>query len=190
VYLCNPKVIGGSFDNPLGDGQSFQYAMYYVATSDGITNNIGVAFSQDGINWKKYPQPVIRTSSENGYGVGQPAVYNSDHRAAISMFYEDSNPITHHVAATSNDGVHFTVQGALTTIGLDPDCPEGSWGDMAYDLKTGYWYAAFNRPLRAPSTTGDVLERGQLGIELYRIPDSALLEDPLHGNNSARLTRI
>jgi hypothetical protein len=41
VFLCNPKVIGGSFDNPLGDGQSFQYAMYYVATSDGITNNIG-----------------------------------------------------------------------------------------------------------------------------------------------------
>ena len=175
VYLCNPKVIGGSFDNPLGDGQSFQYAMYYVATSDGITNNIGVAFSQDGVNWKKYPQPVIRTSSASGYGVGQPAVYNSDHKAAISMFYEDSNPIIHHVAATSNDGVHFTVQGALTTIGLDPDCPEASWGDMAYDFKTGYWYAAFNRPLRAPSTTGDVLERGQLGIELYRIPDSALL---------------
>jgi hypothetical protein len=173
-YLCNPKVIGGSFDNPLGDGQSFQYAMYYVAT-DGITNNIGVAFSQDGINWKKYPQPIIRSSSENSYGVGQPAVYNSDHKAAISMFYEDSNPITHHVAATSNDGVHFTVQGALTTIGLDPDSPEASWGDMAYDFKTGYWYAAFNRPLRAPSTTGNVLERGQLGIELYRIPDSALL---------------
>jgi hypothetical protein len=53
------------------------------------------------------------------------------------MFYEDSNPTTHHVAATSNDGVHFTVQGALTTIGLDPDSPEASWGDMAYDLKTG-----------------------------------------------------
>ena len=101
VYLCNPKVIGGSFDNPLGDGQSFQYAMYYVATSDGITNNIGVAFSQDGVNWKKYPEPVIRTSSASGYGVGQPAVYNSDHKAAISMFYEDSNPIIHHVAATS-----------------------------------------------------------------------------------------
>jgi hypothetical protein len=175
VYLCNPKVIGGSFNNPLGDGQSFQYAMYYVATSDGTTNNIGVAFSQDGINWKKYPQPVIQTSSKNTYGVGQPAVYNSDHKAAISMFYEDDNPVTHHVAATSNDGVHFTVQGALTTIGLDPDNPEASWGDMAYDFKTGYWYAAFNRSLRDPSTTGDILERGQLGIELYRIPDSALL---------------
>ncbi len=87
MYLCNPKVIGGSFDNPLGDGQSFQYAMYYAATSDGSTNNIGVAFSKDGINWKKYPQPVIWASSASGYGVGQPAVYNSDHKAAISLFY-------------------------------------------------------------------------------------------------------
>jgi hypothetical protein len=46
---------------------------------------------------------------------------------------------------------------------------------MAYDSKTGYWYAAFNRPLRPRSTTGDILERGQLGIELYKIPNDALL---------------
>jgi hypothetical protein len=175
VYSCNPKVIGGSFDNPLGDGQSFQYAMYYVATSDGSSNNIGVAFSQDGIHWQKYPQPVIRTSTPIGYGVGQPALYNSDHKAAITMFYEDYSPVVHHVAATSNDGVHFTVQGTLTTIGLDPDSPEANWGDMAYDSKTGYWYAAFNRPLRALSTTGNIREQGQIGVELYRIPDSALL---------------
>jgi len=177
VYLCNPKVIGGSFDNPLGDGQSFQYALYYVATADGAgtNNNIGVAFSNDGIHWKKYPQPVIRKSSDIGYGVGQPAVYNSDHKAAISMFYEDSNPISHHFYATSNDGVHFTVQGELTTNGLDPDSPQPNWGDMAYDSETGYWYAVFNRPWRALSTIGGVREEGQLGIELYRIPDSALL---------------
>jgi hypothetical protein len=175
VYLCNPKVIGGSFDNPLGDGQSFQYAMYYVATSDGATNDIGVAFSHDGISWKKYPEPVIRKTSASGYGVGQPSVYNRDHKAAISMFYEDSNPVTHHVVATSNDGVHFTLQGELTTNGLDPDSPQPSWGDMAYDSETGYWYAAFNRPLRPRSTTGDILEQGQLGVELYRIPDSAIL---------------
>jgi hypothetical protein len=175
VFLCNPKVIGGSFDNPLGDGQSFQYAMYYVATSDGITNNIGVAFSHDGINWKKYPEPVIRKSSASGYGVGQPAVYNSDHKAAISMFYEDSNPITHHVAATSNDGVHFTVQGTLTTIGLNPDNPEPTWGDMAYDPTSGYWYAIYNSPIRDPTTTGGEAERGSYGVTLYKIPNDSLL---------------
>jgi hypothetical protein len=175
VYLCNPKVIGGSFDNPLGDGQSFQYAMYYVGTSDGNTNNIGVAFSQDGITWKKYPQPVIRTASRNGYGVGQPAVYNSDHKAAISMFYEDSNPTCHHVAATSNDGVHFTVQGTLTTNGLNPDNPEPTWGDMAYDPTSGYWYAVYNSPIRDPTTTGGEAERGSYGVTLYKIPNDSLL---------------
>jgi hypothetical protein len=175
LYTCNPKVIEGAFDNPLGDGESFEYAMYYVGISDGPTNDIGVAFSKDGAHWKKYPQPVIRATSSAGYGVGQPALYNVDHKSAIRMFYEDSTPFTHHVAAISTDGVHFTVQGTLTTLGLDPNCPNPTWGDMAYDPTTGYWYAAFNLMLRAPSTTGGVTERGQFGVELYRIPDAALL---------------
>ena len=61
AFTCNPKVIGGIFQNPLGDGQNYSYAMYYVATEwlSGDSNNIGVAFSNDGIVWKKYPQPVI-----------------------------------------------------------------------------------------------------------------------------------
>jgi hypothetical protein len=175
VFTCNPKVIGGTFNNPLGDGQTYTYALYYVATNDGETNNIGVAFSNDGITWKKYPQPVIRTTSPTGYGVGQPALYNTDQKSAITMFYEDSIPTTHHVAATSTDGVHFTVQGTLTANGLDPDYAEPGWGDMAYDASTGYWYAIFNRPFRDPSTTGGVTERGQLGVELYKIPKDALL---------------
>jgi hypothetical protein len=175
VFTCNPKVIEGTFNNPLGDGQIYTYALYYVGTDDGVTNNIGVAFSKDGITWEKYSQPVIRTTSPTGYGVGQPAVYNTDHKAGITMFYEDSNPTVHHVAATSTDGVHFTSQGTLTVNGLDPDCSEATWGDMAYDTKAGYWYAVFNRPLRDPSTTGGVTERGQLGVELYKIPNNSLL---------------
>ena len=177
VYTCNPKVIEGGFVNPVGDGKTYQYAMYYVATADqnGNENSIGVAFSNDGITWKKYPQPVIQPTSAGGYGVGQPAVYNSDGKAGIWMFYEDNVPTLHHVAAISTDGLHFTVQGTLTTAGIDPDSLAGGWGDMAYDSESGDWYAAFNRPWRDPSTTGDVIERGQLGVELYRIPAGSLL---------------
>jgi hypothetical protein len=91
------------------------------------------------------------------------------------MFYEDSNPTEHHIAAVSTDGVHFTVQGTLTSNGLDPDDPQATWGDMSYDSKAGVWYAVFNRPLRPASTTGGVVERGQYGIELYKIPQDALL---------------
>ena len=177
VYVCNPKVIGGIFVNPLGDGQTYAYAMYYVATADGVTNNIGVAFSKDGISWKKYPQPVIRTThSAPAYGVGQPAAYNSDQHAAISLFYEDNDfPTVQHFAATSTDGVHFTLQGRLTMNGLNPDDPEPYWGDMAYDPTSNYWYALYGSPIRAPATTGGVAEQGSYGTVLYKIPNDSLL---------------
>jgi hypothetical protein len=176
VYTCNPKVIGGVFEDPLGDGQTYSYAMYYVATaSQGGNNSIGVAFSKDGILWKKYPHPIIPSTVQNGYGVGQPAIYNADHKSAISMFYEDSYPTVHHVAATSTDGLHFHIQGTITSNGLDSDNPGALWGDMAYDSKTSEWYSVFNRPFRPPSTTGSIPEYGQYGIELYKIPQGALL---------------
>jgi hypothetical protein len=174
-YTCNPKVIGGLFENPLGDGHTYNYAMYYVGLGNEGNNSIGVAFSSDGILWKKYPEPVIHSASPAGYGAGQPAVYNADHKAAISMFYEDTNPSVHYVAAVSTDGVHFTVQGTLTSNGLDPDDPQAGWGDMSYDSKADEWYAVFNRPVRPRSTTGGVVERGQYGIELYKISQSSLL---------------
>jgi len=177
AFTCNPKVIGGVFEGPLGDGQTYSFAMYYVATAqgDGTNNRIGVAFSNDGILWKKYPQPVIQSTSQTGYGVGQPALYNADHKSAITMFYEDNYPTVHYVAAVSTDGLHFKVHGTLTSNGLDQDDPEASWGDMTFDVKAGEWYAVFNRPTRPPSATGGVLERGQYGIELYKIPQDALL---------------
>jgi hypothetical protein len=177
AYTCNPKVVKGSFHNPLGDGQTYGYAMYYVGTANinGIINSIGVAFSNDGISWKKYPNPVVASTSQIGYGVGQPSPYNADQGSAITLFYEDDTPYAHHVAAVSSDGIHFTVQGPLTLNGLDADDPHASWGDIAYDSKAGEWYAVFNRPYRPPSTTGGVPEYAQDGIELYRIPQHSIL---------------
>jgi hypothetical protein len=175
VYTCNPKVVKGAFTNPLGNGEDFSYAMYYVATAapQGDDNCIGVAFSNDGLDWKKYPRPIILPETTQGYGVGQPAVYNTDQHAAIRMFYEDYSFGLRHVEATSVDGVHFVTVGTLTTNGLDAETQ--TWGDMAYDPQTGYWYAGFNTPDRDPSTTGGVLEQGQYGIKLYRILDASLL---------------
>ena len=179
AYTCNPKVIRGSFANPLGNGETYSYALYYVATDlpVGTHNRIGVAFSNNGTDWKKYPQPVISPAGVVGYGTGQPSLYNDDHQSAIRMFYEDDEGPTpiYHVEAISKDGVHFQVVGTLTTIGLDPTHPHPSWGDMSYDPVTGYWYAAFNLLNRISSATGGVQERGQYGIQVYRIPDASLL---------------
>jgi hypothetical protein len=177
AYTCNPRVIEGSFENPFGDGGSYQYAMYYVGTANmaGVGNSIGVAFSHDGVSWRKYPKPVIQTQYLNGYGNGQPVAYNTNQKSAITLFYEDSDPVVRHLGATSTDGIHFTVQGTVTTKGLDPTYPYATWGDMAYDPKTSSWYALFNCALRSASTTGEIPEWGQYGVELYRIPADKVL---------------
>jgi hypothetical protein len=175
-FTCNPRVVEGSFTNPLGDGQNYTYEMFYVATQQptGENNSIGAAFSNDGINWNKYPTAVIRSTSSTGYGVGQPAVYNEDQKSAITMYYEDTTPYIHHVKATSTDGLHFTVVGVVTTNGFNPiSLP--SWGDLGYDPSTRYWYAAYNYASRDASTTGGINEAGQYAVALYRIPSTSLL---------------
>lgn len=177
VFTCNPRVVRGSFVNPLGDGATYTYAMYYVATNvpQGTFNNIGVAFSNDGIQWSKYKDPVILSGPGSGYGVGQPVVYNVDSRSNLVLFYEDSTAGVEHLKTTTTDGVHFTVQGTLTRKGLEPNHPAPSWGDIGYDPVTKYWYAVFNLGVRDHATTGGKAEIGQYGIEMYRIPDASLL---------------
>ena len=46
---------------------------------------------------------------------------------------------------------------------------------MVYDSQAQRWYALFAPPLWPMSTTGGVQERGQYGIELYKIPQDSLL---------------
>lgn len=175
-FTCNPRVVRGRFVNPLGDNQTYSYAMFYVGSLSGLANSIGEAFSNDGLVWKKVPVPVIASTSADAYGVGQPAVLNVDGGSHLVLLYEDFTPNTHHVRAESLDGVHFTVTGQITQAGLDPANAFPSWGDAGYDPKTQSWYAIFNQGIRDQSTTGGVQERGQYGIQLYRIPDSALLD--------------
>jgi hypothetical protein len=177
VYTCNPQVVEGVFDNPVGDGQTYTYAMYYVGTAHpGNINSIGVAFSNDGIRWKKYPDPVILPNTNINYGVGQPVPYNTDHKSAITLFYEDANtpcPNCSHIETTSSDGIHFAVVGTLTTNGLPPNL---GWSNIAYDDAQGYWYAAFSDVTSRPqSATGGVKELGGVGLTLFRIPASSLL---------------
>jgi len=177
VFTCNPRIMRGTFVDPLGDGQTYTYALYYVATASGagLANNIGVAFSNDGIHFKKYPQPVIVSNTPNFYGVGQPSLYNVDGKSHLLMFYEVLEGPAYHVEAESNDGVHFTTVGPLTQRGIDPNNANPTWGDIAYDPVTRYWYAAFNLPVRDPHTTADTQESGQYGIQIYRIPGDSLL---------------
>jgi hypothetical protein len=103
---------------------------------------------------------------------------NSDQKQAVTLFYEDddpSRPPNHHILANSIDGVHFVTQGVLTINGLDPNNPSAGWGDIAYDPVGKSWYATYNLASRDRSTTGNVQELGSFGMQLYRIPQDALL---------------
>lgn len=171
LYTCNAAVVQGVFRNPLGDGVTYGYAMYYVGTNTppGVNNQIGVAFSTDGIGWRKYPAPIVVPNFSGSYGVGEPAPYNADGGSGIWLFYENDGA---HVLATSTDGVHFGTAGTLTTAGLRPG--DVTWGDIAYDSAAGLWYAVFDNPVRDPASTGGVVERGQYGSTLYRISTAGL----------------
>jgi hypothetical protein len=177
AFTCNPKAVQGKFSDPLGDGQTYTYALYYVGTADvgGKANGIGVAFSDDGIRWKKYPSPVIPTDNLNGYGEAQPVPYNSDGRQAITLFYEDDSPEDVHREAVSSDGVHFKFGSLLTTNGLNLVSDHPTWADMAFNTADGYWYALYNLASRATATTGGIMESGQYGFQLYKIPKDDLL---------------
>ena len=178
-YVCNPHVVLGTFTNPLNDGVTYTYALYYVGTveTENTHNDIGVAFSNDGIHWRKYPSPVIPAHVSFGSGPAQPTAFNADGKQAITVFYEDDAPPlgpNHHVKATSPDGVHFTDVGPLTTKGLTIKTDLASWGDMVLH-SDGYWYATFTLPRRGINTTGGMRELTSGGIELYRIPKDDLL---------------
>lgn len=190
TYTCNPDVIEGTFVNPLGDGVTYTYAMYYVGFGSAPTadNQIGVAFSSDGDSWTKYPGPVI-TSPYSGvyYGAAQPNV--SYVGGVLTMVYEYQEGPNQHIEATSTDGVHFTVVGTVTASGLRRarlswvgHSPRvggtfaplftSTWGGAAYDTSDGKWYVAVNDdPFRPVSTTGGVQERGQSGVTLYSTTD-------------------
>lgn len=170
LYTCNPSnAVRGSFSNVLGDGVTYTWAIYYVGTTSGSDNQIGAAFSTDGLNWHKYASPVIpwTQTGHSWYGYGQPSV--QDVGGTVTMMYEESSPGTIHHEATSTDGVHFTDVGVLSTTGL-PGAFQ-TWGSAAYDPQDGRWYAAFNDGWRPPGTTGGTQENGDYGFTLYATTD-------------------
>lgn len=172
AYTCNPSVVEGSFVNPLGDGVTYTYAMYYVGTASGADNSIGVAFSLDGATWHKSPGPVIQfaDTGHGYYGYAQP---NATVIAGqVELLYEDSDAgSTTHWLATSPDGAHFAPATPVAAAGLPSPTP--NWGGISYDPLDGRWYALFNHGLRPISTTGGVQERGDGGVTLYATADLA-----------------
>jgi hypothetical protein len=184
-YICDPSVIQGSFLNP-DDNATYSYAMYYTATDrgpnssfsggplDGTNNRIGIAYSNDGVNWTRYSNnPVIFPAvfPTDNYGAGQSAVYSENGVSNLRVFYQDNSV---NGASTINqrrtsDARNFGAVTPITRTGLAPDGsspPTGGNMDIAFDSQNRYWYMIhpiFGR-------TGDREAYGQV---LARMPEAA-----------------
>ena len=84
------------------------YKLYYSGWSDNWGNwHIGLAISTDGLNWTKYPDPVLLGTSGWEYQVASATVIKYDN--TYYMFYTGRNlPHLSIGLATSSDGVNWT----------------------------------------------------------------------------------
>ncbi|GEM_PF-4371165 len=138
---CEPIVVRGIFQPP-GMGETYSMAMYFIGNNNPVDgdNHIGVAFSNDGTRWTKYPNnPVIYPMVLSGdYGAGCPNVRNDNGRAGITMWYVDVSQALNSYPffngefrfmpgpaigpslfeVKSNDGVTFSDPKRLSTRGL------------------------------------------------------------------------
>lgn len=134
-HVCDPSVIKGNFTC---NGTAYTYAMYYTATYDNLTfgcdNNIGVAFSNNGINWVKYGSPVVSPAgnAKQQYGAGMQTVYNQN--GTIIMVYYDTT-LGGNYMVTSSDGIHFSGRTRLN----QPSASE-IIGDIAYSPSDSRWF--------------------------------------------------
>jgi hypothetical protein len=160
LHTCDPSVLRGNWEH---EGIRYTYAMYYTGTDDpanhGSTNGVGVAYSNDGITWVKFPQPIFRDppTSPRSYGIGQQGLFKADGQMAVYAFINRVTPAgsvwsLYH----SPDGRRFEQPiGVVTKNGLVT--PEILQADFAYDQATSYVYMATDR--------GGTLQ----AIDVYRI---------------------
>lgn len=150
VHTCDPNVVKGSFSY---GGSTYTWAMYYAghANSSVVYTQIGVAFSNDGINWVKHPNPVVAPAGPPDviYGAGVPSFYRFQGSAAAGYlaWWDSTWPGgPRNVFALTADGINF---GARQ---LFPTSIQGIIGDIAYNPADGLWYATST----TQSTTYDV----------------------------------
>ncbi|MDS0849239.1 hypothetical protein [Burkholderia cenocepacia] len=148
VFVCDPSVIMGDFTYPDGSGVHYSYLMYYTGTDNstngGIDNGVGVAYSNDGVTWRKWPFPILRTSSTE-YGIGEQSAISADGKSAVWLFVLqklDSSPQHYHLYY-STDGVHLQYKFQVSESGVIGNFITEA--DFAFDYNGGNVYMVTNR---------------------------------------------
>ncbi len=156
-HICDPSVIKGEF---VFDSITYSYALYFTANlaDGGGDNRGGVAFSNDGIYWTVFRDPVIHPNNEVECPGGYPECeYGAG--AGTSAWGPESGKIIHlHNDSTaiqdwewriryreSSDGMLF-----LPTLSLDTLMSEasendvGSSPDIAFNPINHHWYGVIH----------------------------------------------
>jgi hypothetical protein len=177
-FTCNATVIKA----PLSyGGTAYSYVMYYVGTAvvGGTDNQVGAAFSSDGITWVRAGIVVPFTDTGHGYyGVAQPSAYWDGSQVVLSWEMADQNANSHWQAAAA-DGVTFGAARQISDAGLVSPTPQymayanhvPSWGSIAYDKTNGRWYTVIDDGWRPASTTAGTAVTGDWGMTLMATSD-------------------
>lgn len=105
-HACDPSVIGGEF---FYDGKKYSLALFYTSWVDSNgTNAIGVAFSNDGLNWKSHPEPiVVRHGTTPGYGAGMSGLSYDPASGKLLHAYLDSTLTPYLRLNESSNGIQW-----------------------------------------------------------------------------------
>ena len=103
--VYNPAVIvaGGVF-----------HMLYRAESGDGCTGRIGLAHSNDGVNFTRHPRPVIEPEYDfEAVGCEDPRITREGNTFYLTYVGRDRNGVFHVCLATSSDLVCWEKQGVL-----------------------------------------------------------------------------
>lgn len=128
--VCDPTVIHGVWTY---GGVTYTYAMYYTTEQPSLTavdsNRIGMAYSNDGINWiKRVEGAVINGGNVSPYyGTGASVAWSVSGGEAVRMLYLDVNGSgnTRHYYVEAPHGYDFGTPTQMSYNGLSYDGTPG-----------------------------------------------------------------
>ncbi len=146
-HVCDPTMLRGEFSY---NSASYQFALFYTADDGslpvGVRAGIGVAFSNDLLNWTSHDSRAVEFVNDpgtQGYGAGEGSAAWDPQSTSFNLAYRDSSfsptfwgSIVHR---TSSDGV--TYSSPPTELGLTSTAASTVAPDIAFSPHDGFWYA-------------------------------------------------
>ncbi len=145
LHVADPSVVRGSFSL---SGTSYSYAMLFTANligGIGTDNRIGAAFSNDGITWAPYSNPVVSPASgaTTDYGAGMSGIALDPLSGQFMHAFLDSTAAPIMRLNQTPDAVTFTPTPTISTqlAAAGRQGNDGQGPDIAFNPVDRHWYA-------------------------------------------------